>query len=137
MNVNEMTRKQFEELEHREWDKEIVCSGLVIIPGRASNMHDSGYRCMDLVAVDGDKAVCLLAGGSDVIHVDGIGGYGDNWLEKYKTIPSMTPPISWSMDCLPKSGLLRMWAAGHKLRIPPAHSSFEMLAFKVEEDDDE
>ena len=52
MKVSEMTRKQFDELPHREYGSgEIEFRSLVILPGRSKDMHDSGYRMMDFVAV--------------------------------------------------------------------------------------
>ena len=130
MNINDMKRKDFEALPHRKWDEEIICDSIVIIPGRSRDLHDSGYRAMDFAAVKDGKAFCLLAGGSDVIHIDGIGGFGDNWLNKYKTVPRLIPPSGWSIDCLPKSGLLRMFCDG-KIRVGAALSSFEIYRKEV------
>jgi len=131
MNVNEMTRKDFESLPHRNWDKDVICNSLIVLPMR--RMHDSGYRCMDFVAVVENEAICLLSGCSDVIHVDGIGGYGDDWLKKYGTVPSKIAPSGWSIDCLPKSGLLRMWPSSGKILCGSALSSFEMYALSKDD----
>ena len=126
MTIDKMTRKEFEALPDRKWDQVIICNSIVILPTR--HMHDSGYRCMDFVACVGNDPLCLLSGCSDVIHVDGIGGYGDNWLRRYGTVPSATPPSGWSIDCLPTSGLLRMWPSSGKILCDSALSSFEMYA---------
>ncbi len=126
MNINIMTRKDFEALPHRDWDKPLTFDSLIILPMR--DMHDSGYRCMDFVAVRNDEPLCLLAGSSDVIHIDGIGGYGLNWLERYGTVPSQIPPSNWSIDCLPKSGLLRIFPGSGKMTCGGALSSFEIFA---------
>ena len=116
-----MTRKEFDELKHRDWDEDVICDSIIILPGRSRDLHDSGYRCMDFVAVKNDEPICLLAGGSDVIHIDGIGGadlrkgsFGDG---------------AWSIDCLPKSGLLRLWPTKTGcVRAGSALSSFEIFS---------
>lgn len=112
--VNDMTRKELEALPHRKWSEEIVCRSIVILPLRRK--HDSGFRCMDFVAVDDqNQAMGLLAGGSDVVHIDGIGG-----LKQIKH-------SAWNIDCLPKSGLLRLFPLGsRKIICGPAYSSFEV-----------
>jgi len=130
MNISEMTRKDFESLPRRKWDEEVVFNSLIILPGQAKNKHDSGYRCMDFVAITESGPQCLLSGCSDVIHIDGIGGFGDDWLNKYGKVPSMVPPSGWSIDCLPKSGLLRLWPTSGKMKCGPALSSFEIYSLK-------
>lgn len=139
MEINNMTVNEFRKLPHRKWDKDIgTFDSLIILPDEINHLsvlwywvryflskifslkkpdlweieglHDSGYRCMDFVAVKNNKPLCLLSGCSDVIHIDGIGGYGKDWLKKYGTVPTTIPPSNWSIDCLPKSGLLRLFA---------------------------
>jgi hypothetical protein len=128
VNPEDMTRSDFEKLPLRTWDDmSVVFDSLVILPRR--KLHDSGYRCMDFVAVNGTEAVCRLSGCSDVIHINGIGGFG-----KFSGhIPSLMPVIAWSIDCFKKSGLLRMWASGYTLSCGPALSSFELYADKKKE----
>lgn len=151
MHINDMTRKDFEKLPHRKWDERIYFTSMVIIPSRIKGfqvmmykirkflssksklfnkpeiyeidgMHDSGYRIMDFAAVDNKNvAFCLLSGCSDVIHFDGIGGFG-KW---ENNIPSLIPPSGWTMDCLPKSGLLRIFS-NDKIYCGMALSSFEI-----------
>lgn len=129
-DVNKMTRKEFEALPHRQsWDEEFIADCLIILPTR--RLHDSAYRCMDFVGCAGENYV-RLSGGSDVIHIDGIGGLGENWLEKFGTVPTATRPIGWSVDCLATSGLLRLFAPGYKIKCGPAHSSFEIFATPTE-----
>ena len=133
-DVNEMTRKEFEALPFREdWGKEVICNSLIILPGKSRPLHDSGYRCMDFVAVVDGTPICRLSGGSDVIHVDGIGGYGYKWSEK-GSVPNLMPPSGWSIDCLPKSGLLRMFTHKGKIVCGAALSSFEMYCKEEEEE---
>lgn len=118
MNVLEMTRKEFENLPEREWSKTVVCNSIIILPSKAKKLHDSGYRCMDFIAVVKSKPICRLSGHSDAIHIDGIGG-----------VRRLQLPSNWSIDCLPKSGLLRLWA-NTKIVCGPALSSFEIYATK-------
>ena len=89
---------------------------LVILPLRTK--HDSGYRCLDFVAVRNGKPVCKLSGCSDVIH---IGGIGSSYLGK-------SDLVDWSIDCLPKSGLLRLFAGDAILKDGGALSSFQVFA---------
>ena len=125
------TKKEFESLPFREaWDKPIICNSLVILPTRRK--HESGWRNMDFVAIKNGKPICRVSGCSDVLHFDGLGGYG---LEKgYSTtfVPFDINPKGWTMDCLAKSGLLHIWCNGEIL-IGNAMSSLEIYAIKQEE----
>lgn len=97
-DLNEWTRKEFDALPLREsWNKNVECHSIIILPQR--QLHDSGYRCMDFVAVGKDgKPLCRLSGCSDVVHIDRIS-------------PPLLKPrkAGWSIDCLKTSGLLRLW----------------------------
>lgn len=80
-------------------------SSLVIIP--TENEHDSGWICMEFVAVDGrGNPMFKMSGYSDVLHLDGIGGYGD-WYERGVSRPELIEPKSWCFDCLP-CGYIRL-----------------------------
>ncbi len=132
-NVKNMTRREFESLPLRaKWNEKIYCSSIVILPLR--RRHDSGYRLMDFVAVDKDNvAICRLSGCSDVLHIEGIGGYGYDWLKRFKKLPSSVPPRNWLIDCLPVSGLLRLWSRAEAGMIAGAAvSSFEIYSNPVE-----
>lgn len=128
--LSEMTRAEFEavpELSAKQWREHVKdFDSLVILPRR--RLHDSGYRCMAFVACKGDEPIVKLGGGSDVIHIEGIGGYGYNWLARYITVPQLVKPVSWSVDCLKTSGLLRLFA--HENLIADGHgfSSFELYS---------
>lgn len=127
MNIQEMTRKQFEVVPHRKtWDERVTCNSIVILPTRRK--HESGYRVMDFVAVQNGEPICLLSGSSDILHIDGIGGWGQ-WSGK---IPDLIKTGGWSIDCLPKSGLLQMWSSRYRNIIcGPALSSMEIFAERV------
>jgi len=134
-NINKMTRKEFKALPLRHWQEDVgEFDSLIILPQR--KMHDSGYRCMDFVGVRKDEAVCRLSGCSDVIHIEGIGGYGFQWLKRYGTVPKQVHPTEWNIDCLPKSGLLRLFSRGH-IRVGDALSSFEIYSIPSRAQDKE
>jgi hypothetical protein len=73
MNIKKMTKKDFLKLPHRKFGERIECDSIVIIP--SSKLHDSGYRLLDFAAVKDNKAICLLSGCSDVLDLEGIGGF--------------------------------------------------------------
>lgn len=72
--VFNMTKEDFEEIPERgEWSRDIgEFDSLIIIP--QNHVHDSGWMCMDFVAVNKDgEPICRLSGCSDVLNLDGIG----------------------------------------------------------------
>ena len=111
-SVATMTRKEFEAVPKRKWDEDIgAFDSIVILPQR--KLHNSQFRCLDFVAVVEDKPLARLSGCSDILHIEGIGGYGKNWLNKYAmAIPTLVPVGGWSIDCLRVSGLLRVFCQG-------------------------
>jgi len=130
MLVNDMTRKDFEALPHREWNDDIgTFHSMVILPGRIKNMHDSGYRTMDFVATKDGKAICRLSGCSDVIHIEGIGGMGKYVMNSNMGNGYWLGDLShgWSIDCLPKSGLLQLFPGSGSMTVGTALSSFEVF----------
>ena len=132
MDINKMTQEQFRQLPSNKWDNDIgVFDSLIILPSR--RLHDSGYRLLDFVAVRNQKPICRLSGCSDVIHIEGIGGFGFDWLNRYEDCPKLVPPIGWSIDCLKTSGLLRMFCC-RGMRAGSALSSFEIYSNPVKED---
>ncbi len=131
MKITDMAKKDFANVKRREWNDDVgEFDELVIIPGGANDIHDSGYRNITYCLCINNEPICLTSGGSDVIHIDGIGGYGKDWLEKYGKVPSTIPPVAWNLDCLPKSGYLRLWATNYKLVCGSDVSSFEVYASK-------
>lgn len=106
-------------------EKEREFDSLIIIPEKYK--HDSGYRCMSFAGCKGNKAVCIMGGGSDVIHFDGIGGYGRWWNGAGSQIPKKIPPKAWNIDCIP-CGYLRIFAGKGKITMGSMLSSFEIYA---------
>jgi len=123
-DISEWTREEFDKLPWREErNKEFECTSIVILPLR--KCHSSGFRLMDFVACNGGVPICRCSDCSDVIHIDGIGGYG-KWSVQ-TGLPKSIKPRAWSIDCLKKSGLLHLWPNHGKMIIGAAYSSFEVF----------
>jgi len=101
-DVKEMTKKELMELEN--FIPKENFTGIVIVP--MNYKHDSGYQCMKYILLNHNEIVGVLGGGSDVMHINGIGGYGKN--------PDYTSRIirahDLRIDCLPKSKCLRLFS---------------------------
>ena len=124
MNVFFMTKEDFEKVPERDgWSGDVgEFNSLIIIP--QDYAHDSGWMCMDFVSVNKDgEPIFRLSGCSDVLSLDGIGGYG-NW--RGGEIPHLIKPKGWSIDCLP-CGYLRLFSHS-TLTAGPALSNFEIYA---------
>jgi len=106
MKITKMTKEDFKKIPYREHGTNIgLFRSLVIIPTRRK--HESGWMNMDFVAVDdNNEPICKFGGCSDVLHLDGIGGYGEFDFDGF-SLPSMIKPKSWRIDCLP-CGYLRL-----------------------------
>jgi hypothetical protein len=134
-HFTQWTRKEFEALPRPDsfWNNIGEVDSLVILP--CKRRHDSGYRCMEFVAIQNGEPTYLLSGCSDVINLGGIGGYNvsKNDIEKYSTrVKSQVVPVNdWSIDCLPVSGLPRLFCR-RKMIVGASISSFEVY-FKEDE----
>ena len=142
LKITEMSKQDFANVPYldlyNEWDKlapngHLEFNGLVIIPvenedGTVS-LHDSGWGCMEFCLIDtNDEPIGKIGGGSDVVHLDGIGGYGANWRNKYNKVPIQIPIHAWSLDLLP-CGYLQVWARRHIfINNPLICSSMEVFA---------
>ena len=125
-DLNDWTKKEFEALNQFTYGQEIPeFTSLIILPTKY--IHDSGYKCMAFIPIDRNNVpLGKISGGSDVIHLDGIGGMGYRWIDRgYKDIVKVK---GWSMDCLIKSGLVRIMCGGYKLISSKPISSFEIFA---------
>lgn len=108
MNINSK-REEFENLDYFEPTDEF--NGVVIIP--TNELHDSGFGCMKFALINHGEVVGCVGGGSDVIHLNGIGGYGKDFNKTLKI--GMVKRIDWSIDCL-SNGLIRLFCS-YKLDI--------------------
>ena len=124
MNVFEMKKEDFEKVPARGGYSRDVGEfhALVIVPQNYA--HDSGWMCMDFVAVGKEgEPICRLSGCSDVLNLDGIGGCGD-W--RSGMLPHFIEPKGWSIDCLP-CGYLRLFSR-KTMTAGATLSSFEVYA---------
>lgn len=117
MDPNKMKRKDFESLPRVKWDETVICDSLIIIPSK--KLHESGFRCLAFASVVGNTPTNLISGCSDVIHIEGIGGYRAG---------EISVPAGWFIDCLRTSGLLRIWNTRGRIRCGFALSSFEIFS---------
>ena len=79
------TKKELLAVDKRKWDEELTDIHLVyIIP--SARKHDSGYNCMDCVAVNGEHKRIRFGGGCDDLKING---------------------NHFSIDC--EDGILRIW----------------------------
>lgn len=122
MDIFNMTKEDFNKVPERGgWSRDIgEFNSLVIIP--QDYPHDSGWMCMDFVAVSKEgEPICKLSGCSDVLNLDGIGGYGrDDFMFNH------IKPKGWCIDCLP-CGYLRLFS-NSVLTVGPALSNFAVYA---------
>lgn len=125
-DLNEWTRAEFDALPTRDWREEVICRSLVLLPLR--RRHDSGYRVMDFALIGKDRQ-CLSGPCSDVVHINGIGGYG----EYRGRIPDLIKPVNFSIDCLATSGLLRLFCHG-EIKVDTALSSLCVYALEREKE---
>lgn len=102
--ITEYTLSEFRSMENFGQDAEFT--SLVIVP--MEELHDSGYRTMKFILCYDREIVGVVGGWSDVVHIDGIGGYGRNW--EYALTSRMSPVVGWCIDCLPTSGCVRLYS---------------------------
>lgn len=82
-------------------------SGFIIVP--TGETHDSGYGCMKFVLTKHDEIVGSVGGGVDVVHLNGIGGYGRDW--KQSLVTGLVPKVDWSIDVLNTSKCVRVFSS--------------------------
>ena len=99
--INEMTKKELRELPNQKPTD--LFDSIVIVP--MDYLHDSGYRCMKYILLRDFEIVGVVGGGSDVVHINGINGFGGSY--------EFTKPrkgYTWRIDCLPKSQCVRLFS---------------------------
>lgn len=97
-----MTKKELMNLEN--FYKGDKFNAFVIVP--MNYKHDSGYQCMKYILLDKFDIVGVIGGGSDVIHFNGIGGYGKN--PDY--VKRLVKAHDIRIDCLSKSKCIRVFS---------------------------
>lgn len=95
----QMTTDDFEKIENF-WPTKPF-HDIVIVP---TELHDSGFRAMKFVCIERGEIVGCIGGWSDVIRINGIGGYGLS--KNYGS--RQTDVVAWKIDCLPGSNYLRV-----------------------------
>lgn len=125
--------EEFQKLKHIPGDfffeenNSDIFDSIVILP--TEYIHDSGFRYLSFVLIRKNEPMGIIGGASDVVHINGMTGFGF-----YNRSGDMTDLIEksralWTIDCLPKAGLLRLFNIGGKIKIGhPEISSFEVFA---------
>ena len=108
-SLNSITFQEFMDMDYKMPEKPFT--GVVIVP--MQEPHDSGYRTMKFVLTHGDEIIGVVGGECDVIHLDGIGGYGKLHGDELKTaiVSNMTKRTDWSIDCLWQSHCIRLFSS--------------------------
>jgi len=128
LKANTATATQLRALRRRDWNEDIgKFDSLIVLPTRRK--HDSGFRCMEFIAVRGGEAICRLGGGSDVVHIDGISPLLGVGLMNHGHIPGGP---RWCFDCLPKSGFINMFNANGAMTVGGDYSSLEIFSCRKE-----
>lgn len=110
-DIKSMTLEELLAVPYSKTLEEIgVFKGFIIVP--TGDLHDSGFGCMKFVLTLHDDIVGAVGGWCDVVHLNGIGGYGLGF-RRTLTVGEV-PPVDWSIDLLPGSGCLRVFSS-HKL----------------------
>lgn len=121
--IFEYTLGELKELEYlNPGEKEF--DSVIIVP--RDEVHDSGYRCMKYVLCDtkNDIIVGVIGGCSDVLHLNGIGGYGLSYERNFAL--QTVPIVDWNIDCLDTSGCLRLFGPKMVLKNYIPSSSVEI-----------
>lgn len=120
-DLGNMSRKAFYAFPQREvWSETLECDCLVLLP-QGIALHDSGYRYMDAVAVDYKNERCVrVSGCSDVFMLN---TPSDIWTKDRTPLPR---GVNWGIDCLKRSGLLRVFLFDHRMHIPGALSTLSV-----------
>jgi len=124
--LNEMTTGEFRRLPQLEHYAYVKYDSIVILPTREE--HDSGYAVMEFIPVLGGVPLGRISGISDVIEIEGIGGYYVRSKFKNPELKDTEHIPSWSIDCLFRSGLLRIFHSGGRVSVGDALSCFEIYS---------
>ena len=88
MKMSEITRKNLLQIPKRKWNEVLHnVNAVYIIPSRRK--HDSGYACMEFVAVfKGGREMIRFGGGCDSVSLEG---------------------QHFNMECMYPSGIISIW----------------------------
>lgn len=103
-NVSLLAKKDLAEMAN--YTPEEKFNGVVIVP--LNKRHSSGFRAMKYILVNGERIVGVLGGESDILHINGIGGYGLDFDNSIKT--GMVKRVGYSIDCLYRNGCIRLFS---------------------------
>lgn len=141
MRILEMTKEDFDAVPcldtYTDWEKlapngHLEFDSFVIVPVYSEDgtidIHDSGWGCMEFCLINqNNEPIGKVGEGCDVVNLDGIGGYGDNWIRSTYA-PRTICPHGWSIDLLP-CGYLRIWSRRHLyIRDRIVGSNFEVFS---------
>lgn len=133
MNYAQWDTEKFRQLPYLDDilnEKAQEIEALIILP--EEHNHESGYRCMSFVVIQNNIPTYRINGNSDVIHLGGIGGWNFSGMQNSKQgflrmSSKVVPNAEWQIDCLPKSGLLRLYSMKYLLKAGRNLSSFELF----------
>ncbi len=123
MKITEMKKEDFATVPEldlwNDWEKlaptgYLEFRSFVIIPvernGKVELYDETDWGCMEFCLVnDNMEPIGKVGGGSDVVNLDGIGGYGSHKSRDWGVFTKLVPAKGWSIDCLP-CGYLNVWA---------------------------
>ena len=129
LDIFNMNKVNFKKINYRKsfLSEEPLFDSVIIIP--ETTKHDSGWRNLDFIGCIKREPIVRLSGRSDVLHLDGIGGFGFNCLMKFGQIPNVVEPKDIKIDCLP-CGYLRLWSNKFKFKVGIGVSDFEIFLVK-------
>lgn len=118
-DINEYTREEFLEIENFG-DPNAEFNAIIIVP--TGKLHDSGFQTMKFILMNDREIVMACSGWSDVIHINGIGGYGRYGTKEYgeAMCEQRVRRVGWSIDCLAKSGCTRLFTCDVYCKIEDA-----------------
>lgn len=121
MKINEFTIDRLTEIPNYIFPDDSEYDSVVIVP--SNNIHESGWRCMHYLFCKKDDIICRAGGGSDALHLNGIGGCGN--LFESELLPNFSLPNGWVVDCT-LSGFIRLHA-NRAITIGGGISDFEIF----------
>ena len=121
-NIMKMTKEELLKIENFYNKKKF--NAIVIVP--TGELHESDFECMKYILLDHFEIVGAVSGWSDVVHVDGIGGYGKN-LSDYGKLKKAR---DLNIDCLPKSHCLRLFSMSQYFELDDFIGSDFIFYFK-------